>query len=239
MNKAVAIVTGASTSIGWALVAQLLDAKYQVVAQINENVGRLKGLGGSLEICRQDLGDERGAQLLIERVRDKYGRVDVLVNTIGPLLQKPLNKLSPLDWQTQIHFNLNLAFYLSHYALPDLIASKGHIINFAFSGVDQLKARNDSTAYCAAKAGLVVLTKSLASALAEHGVRVNAICPGLIEEDGMPSGVERELMAKEIPFGRPGLPSEVAEVLAWLVTTSPKYLTGALISVAGAWEYVG
>lgn len=93
-----------------------------------------------------------------------------------------------------------------------------------------------STAYGAAKAGIVVLTKALAVSLAPLGVRVNAICPGLIEA-GESAAPEREEMARQIPLGRPGKPHEIADVLTWLVTESPSYVTGALIPVAGAWEY--
>lgn len=93
-----------------------------------------------------------------------------------------------------------------------------------------------STGYCAAKAGIVILTKSLAASLASSEVRVNAICPGLIEE-GVTTELQRQEMAEQIPFGRPRRPNEIAEVVKWLVIDSPYYFNDALIQVAGAWEY--
>ncbi|HXW52813.1 MAG TPA: SDR family oxidoreductase [Myxococcota bacterium] len=241
MKREVVIVTGASTSIGSSLVAQLLGDGYKVVAQINQNLGDLvasaRKFPDQLDIVTQDLSDEARARELMEKTAAKHGRIDVLINTIGPMLHKPLTDVTPLDWREQVHFNLNLAFYLTFYAQQYLRASQeGHIVNFAFSGAEQLKGRVDSTAYCAAKAGLVVLTKSLASAMARFGIRVNALCPGLIEAND-PVDAERKEIAENLPLGRPGRPSEVSQVLSWLLTESPAYVTGALISVSGAWEY--
>ncbi len=93
-----------------------------------------------------------------------------------------------------------------------------------------------STGCCAAKAGIVILTKSLADSLAPSGVRINAICPGLIEVDAT-TEKERQEMANQIPFGRHGRPGEMAEVVRWLGIESSPYLTGAIIPVACAWEY--
>lgn len=239
MKNKIAVVTGASTPLGSAIVEKLLLAEYDVIAHINEKRGDLVNLldgQNSLDLVRQDLSDESGARHFIDQIGKRCSHIDVLVNTIGPMVQKDIWELTPKEWQSQIHFNLNLVFYLSYYAKTCLSKDSGHIINFAFSGAEYLKARMDSTAYCAAKAGVVVLTKSLASAFARLGVRVNAISPGLIEA-GEPVTDERRQMAHAIPLGRPGLPSEVAEVLLWLVTKSPKYLTGSIVSVAGGWEY--
>jgi len=144
--------------------------------------------------------------------------------------------LTPTEWEQQIHFNLNLNFHLSYFLKDQLIQSKGQIINFGYAGVEGLRAHLDAAPYGAAKAGLVVLTKTLASWLAPHGVRVNAISPGLIEEAAA-EGSEREAMAAAIPLGRKGSPQEVAELLVWILTESPSYLTGSVLPMAGAWEF--
>lgn len=239
MQKRIAIVTGASSDIGLAIVMHLLEAEYQVIAQVNKNRQKIESLAHQfpdLAIVQSDLSSSALAQSFIENHVHSSG-VDVLINTIGPLLHKDLAELHPVEWENQIHLNLNLAFYLSYYAKKYLIESKGHIVNFTFAGAELLKARVETTAYCAAKAGLVVLTKSLAHIFAKSHVRVNAVAPGLVD-DGVPLDGLRYKIAQEIPFGRQGTSSEIVEVVNWLLCKSPKYLTGALIPVAGAWEYL-
>ena len=173
---------------------------------------------------------------MIDTVVRQFNTIDVLVNTIGPFYYKDILEVTPDDWAKDITMNLHIAFNVTYFARKHICASRGHIINFAFSGANNLKAWRMSAGYCAAKAGIVVFTKSLASSLASLGVRVNAICPNLIEA-GTITGQELQEMASQIPFGKPGRPDEIAKVVKWLVTESPSYLTGALIPVSGAWEY--
>ena len=237
--KKVALVTGANSDIGAAIVETLLASEYLVYAHVNLKKNNLMKMGSNsgLRLIQQDLRQSAQARLLIEKVIEETSRLDVVVNTIGPFLTKELSELTLEEWDEQVHFNLNLPFYISHFAKDALIHSKGHIINFTFAGVEFLKSRIDSTAYCASKAGLVVLTKSLASFFAPFGVRVNAISPGLIEDGGTTSEV-REKMKTEIPYGRVGTPMEIADVVRWVLIQSPQYLTGASIPVSGGWEYI-
>lgn len=239
MEKHVAIVTGASSDIGLAIVQGLLEAEYRVIAQAHsttEKLGLLSQKFLDLTVIKWDLSTSDAAQDFIKSI-ESTSQIHVLINTIGPLLHKELSELTPKEWADQIHLNLNLAYYLSYYAKHRLIESQGHIVNFTFAGVELLKARVEATPYCAAKAGLVILTKSLAHIFASAGVRVNAISPGLVESSPV-LDESRKKMAEEIPFGRPGTPLEIVDLLKWLLTKSPKYLTGALIPLAGAWEYL-
>jgi 3-oxoacyl-[acyl-carrier protein] reductase len=233
------LITGASSDIGVALVRDLLEAEYSVYAQVNSNSESLKEFKSNahLKIIPHDLSSARQAEKLIQKVVGESKGLDVLINTIGPFLHKNLDKVTPQEWDEQIHFNLNLPYYMTTFAKEYLIQSKGHVINFTFAGVESPKAWVDSTAFCAAKIGLAVLTKSWASLLAPHQVRVNAISPGLIEVSSAPTD-ERKKMSDQIPYGRPGTPMEVSQVLIWLLKSSPAYLTGALIPIAGGWEYL-
>ncbi|MGR9052718.1 MAG: SDR family NAD(P)-dependent oxidoreductase, partial [Gammaproteobacteria bacterium] len=122
------------------------------------------------------------------------------------------------------------------YALPALIKNQGHIVNFAFAGVENIKARPKSAGYSAAKSGVVALTKSLAVALAAHKVRVNVVCPGLVDDDDI-GAEERREMAAQIPYGRPVYPREIGDTVAWLLWQSPETMTGSLVTVSGGWEY--
>lgn len=238
-----ALITGASSDIGHAIAKALAASGYHLAVHCHHNVTAIQAIhteaakvGVQAECFRYDLTEATGAEALVNSALKTFGRLDVLVNTIGPFYFKDIGEVTPAEWAEAIQLNLHVAFNVTYFAKPHLCSSQGHIINFAFSGVEHLKAWPRSTAYGAAKAGIVVLTKALAGSLAPRGVRVNAICPGLIEV-GESSAPEREEMARQIPLGRPGKPDEIADVLTWLVTESPSYVTGALIPVAGAWEY--
>src|SRR4051812_33346455 len=99
-------------------------------------------------------------QALIQQVVGESNRLDALINTIGPFQHKSLCEVTPEEWDRQIHFNLNLPFYMIHFAKKYLIQNQGHVVNFTFAGAEAQKAWVDSTAFCSAKVGLVVLTKS-------------------------------------------------------------------------------
>jgi NAD(P)-dependent dehydrogenase (short-subunit alcohol dehydrogenase family) len=239
MRPKIALITGASSEIGSVLVKTLLEAGVKVFAQIHQNKTLLRPLEDSplLQIIPQDLSRIEQAEELVQKVVQTAGGLDFLINTIGPFEPVALPELHPAQWQQQLHSNLNITYNVSYFATAALIQSQGHIVNFSFAGADILKARPESAPYSIAKAGIVVLTKSLAAALAKHGVRVNAIAPGLIEA-GEVSSAERQKLADQVPMGRPGKPLEVAQLLKWILLESPQYMSGAVIPVAGAWEYL-
>lgn len=243
MKTKTALITGASSDIGQAVTASLAASGFNIaahyhknleVAQIIEDVAKKSGVDVGL-FC-YDLNQPRQAKEMVDAVVRQFNCIDVLVNTIGPFYYRDILEVTPEEWSESINMNLHIPFNVTYFAREQICASRGHIINFAFSGVENLKAWRMSTGYCTAKAGIVILTKSFAVSLASFGVRVNAICPGLIEI-GTTTEQERQEMADQIPLGRPGRPEEIADVVRWLVIESPSYLTGALISVAGAWEY--
>jgi len=243
MNTKTALITGASSDIGQSVSTTLAASGFNIAAHYHSNLAATQVIEKEAERCGvavdlfcYDLIHPKQVEELVNAVIKRFGTIDVLVNTIGPFYYQDILEVTPDEWSETIHMNLHIAFNVTYFAREYLCASKGHIINFAFSGVENLKAWSMSTAYCVAKAGIVVLTKSLAASLAPLGVRVNAICPGLIEV-GAISEKERQEMCKQIPFGRPGTPTEIANVVKWIVTESPSYLTGILIPVAGAWEY--
>ena len=192
--------------------------------------------GVYVQRLRYDLREPQQAQSLVDEVISSTQHLDVLVNTIGPFFSGDLLSFTPGEWAQALEMNLNVTFNVTYFARDYLCRSQGHIVNFGFSGVENLKAWPSSTGYCAAKAGVIVLTKSLAVALAPFKVQVNAICPGLVFE-GLTSDPARIKLEQQIPFGRPAQPHEIAALVKWLVSESPDYLTGSVIPIAGAWEY--
>lgn len=196
---------------------------------------QLSELGVHARSFRGDLCDDRVASAMISETVSAFNSLDVVINNLGPFASRDILETTPVDWRSDLDTNLNSAFYTIFHAKEHLIRSKGHVINFAFAGVEHLRSREKCGGYCVAKTGLAVLTRSLASRLAGQEVRVNAVCPGYID-DGVSEG-ERERASKMIPAGRLGSVQDLVEVVRWLLEESPSYLTGALIPVAGAWSY--
>ena len=193
-----------------------------------------KGITNRLFQC--DLTDPEQAKRLIHDTLEHFGAIDALINIVGPYVHKDILEVAPQEWMADIDLNLHTCFYTCHYALDALRQSQGQIVNFAFSGVENNKAWPMSTAYCAAKTGVVALSKSLAVALAPEKVRVNVICLGLVDDEDI-AMEERHQMARQIPYGRPVQPDEIGQTVNWLIWDSPETMTGALLSVSGGWEY--
>lgn len=116
--------------------------------------------GVQVKLLPCDLMNEEGARSIVKETVEAFGRLDVLVNTIGPCVYQDLLEVTPADWKQMIDINLNSVFNMIYHAKDHVVRSKWHIVTFGYSGVDLLKARSSSTAYCAAKAGLVILTRT-------------------------------------------------------------------------------
>jgi NAD(P)-dependent dehydrogenase (short-subunit alcohol dehydrogenase family) len=237
------LITGSNSDIGIAVAKALSDRPLQLALQYYSNQVKASELQAWLNeknvpsrLFQCDLTEPKQAESLIAQSLEAFGSIDVLINIVGPFVYKNILEVTPEEWFADINLNLHTCFNTSYYAMNELRRNHGQIINFAFSGVENIKARSMSAGYCAAKTGVAVLTKSLAAALAPHKVRVNAICPGLVEEGNI-SAEERQQMADQIPYGRPVHPDEIGKTTAWLIWNSPESMTGSLITVAGAWEY--
>ena len=184
-------------------------------------------------IC--DISVEVQVQEMMERVIDKFERIDVLVNNAGKAIQGKITELSSEDWESAIDVNLNGTFYVCQAAMPHLIATKGNIINV--SSLSGIGGDWNMAAYNAAKAGISNLTRTLALDHGADGVRVNAVNPSVTKTD-MTSTIQDDSSKTDkfldrCPLGRLAAPEEVAAVITFLASDDASMITGVNLPVDG------
>jgi NAD(P)-dependent dehydrogenase (short-subunit alcohol dehydrogenase family) len=241
-NGRVAIITAAADGIGQSTAAAFAAAGYRLVlVDINESSLRATaadlGLSGDeVEVRTTDVTDEQQVNDLVAAVMSRFGRIDVLVNVVGGSRPgKTAIELTLDEWQQLLALNLTSTFLTCKAVLPHMqAAGSGHIVNVS-SGAG-LRGMHANPGYCAAKAGVVALTRALAIDHMPHGVRVNCVAPGPIRTPLM----RRNRTPDEIAAmgglslsGRIGEPGEIASAILWLASDASSYVVGQCIEVDG------
>jgi 3-oxoacyl-[acyl-carrier protein] reductase len=229
----VSLVTGAGSGIGRAIAEKLAREGERVVvndleqASAEEVVAGIEESGGEATSAPGDVSDPEDVGRMVERAREAFGPIEVLVNNAGYGQQKPFVELTVEDFDRMIGVHLRGAFLCTSAVLPEMLAAgRGVIVNIA-SQLGQIGGVELSH-YSAAKAGIIGLTKSLAREVSAQGVRVNAVAPGPINTElvlGL-SGEWRRNKAAELPLGRFGEPWEVAETVAFLASEGAALYVG-------------
>jgi NAD(P)-dependent dehydrogenase (short-subunit alcohol dehydrogenase family) len=186
-----------------------------------------------------DVTKETDVARLVDTVLKSFGRLDILVNNAGGIAERgPVLGMSEDGFRKTLDINVTSAFLCSRQALPELIRSKGNIVNIA--SLAGLRGAPNNAAYGAAKGAMVILTKDMAVDYASQGVRVNAVCPAYIETDlnremldGLKKTGEYEALVKMHLLGRLGEPDDVAYATVYLASDEAKWLTGVTLGVDG------
>ncbi len=240
-----AIVTGGSLGIGAAIARELARQGADVAinyrkhdAEARQVVADIESMGRRGLAVQADVASFADAEQMVAQVRETLGGLDILVNNAGINRDSVIWKMSPEQWDQVIDINLKGYFNYCRAAVGGLREQKsGKIINV--TSINGLRGKFGQTNYCASKAGIIGLTKSLARELGRSSVNVNAVAPGLIETDMMKDAPEKVLEAAlaEIVLGRLGQPEEVASVTAFLCSEAARHITGQVIQVDGG-QYI-
>jgi 3-oxoacyl-[acyl-carrier protein] reductase len=236
----VAIVTGGSRGIGLAIARSLAEDGASVVvsgrdaARLDAAVKELEALGVPALAVLADAGKRGDVDRLIEVTRERFGRIDVVVNNAGITRDQLLVRMKDDDWDQVIDTNLRGVFLMTRAAAKVMMRQRsGRIIGIASTAGAMGNAGQVN--YSAAKAGVIGLTKAAARELAHWNILVNAVAPGLIETDmtaAIPAEA-REAMLQQVPLKRIGQSREVAEVVRFLAGDGASYITGQTIHVNG------
>ncbi len=238
----VALITGGARGIGRTVALDLAERHWAVAVcyrnserEAVETARAITERGAKALAIRCDVADPTAAGQLVRQVEQTWGRLDVLINGAGPYHRINLFEETPAGWLDMFNNNLHPIFYLAQAAVPGMTTRQyGRIISFSMANADQMIAQPDITAHYIAKAGVLILTRTLAKLLAPHGITANAISPGFINSGSAPAA-ELAAMVKRIPAGYVGEMSDVVGVVRYLLSDEARYVNGTNIHVSGGW----
>lgn len=241
----VAIITGSSSGVGAELAIKLAGLGASVVvnyansrAGAEETAATIEKAGGKAVICQADVSDESQCQALVRAAVDSFGRLDILVNNAGTttyVQHSELDMLSDEIWQDTMGTNLMGPFYMTRAAVPELRRQGGGEVVMT-SSIASMTTYGSSMAYCASKAALNSMTRCLAKAIGGDNIRVNAICPGLIDgrwaQQGWGDAWEdvKAMATAQAPLSAVATPGDVADSILSVITGSD-LMTGQLITL--------
>jgi 3-oxoacyl-[acyl-carrier protein] reductase len=237
MEDKIALVTGSSRGIGRDVAFRLAETVDGVAVHYFSRresalgvVETIKQKGKRSAAFRADLSSEKSVNLLIQRVQDRFGHLDILINNFGPILVRPWKKVTAKEWERVYRNNLLSALFCMRAVLPGMRRRRwGRIVNLGYSRVEQLTAFTTITPYAIAKTGLLLLTKTVAKTEAPLGITVNMVSPGLMEGGVLPKD-------DQVPVGRLGKYDDVSSALLFLVSEDASFVTGTNLIVAGGWK---
>lgn len=246
LKNKVGVITGAGSGIGRATALLFAREGAHIVAvdcneqQAHQTQSLIDSEGGKCEVLTVDVSQEQQVADAIAKVIKTWGRLDILFNNAGISILKPVTETTEAEWDKLFNINLKGVFFGCKHAIPQMAQQgSGVIINTASELA--IVAQPQYGAYCATKAGVLALTRTLALEWAAKGIRINAVCPGPIqtpllqaEFDLATDPVAEEMLAiGSIPAGRLGTPEEIARVVLFLASEDAQFVHGAAIVADG------
>lgn len=239
----VAVVTGATRGLGKAMAIALAEAGADIALIQRTETDRstkeeVEALGRRCEIVLCDLADIQQVKQVMEKVEEKFGKIDILVNNGGIQRRSPAVDFSEEDWDAVLDVNLKSVFILCQQAGKRMVKQgRGKIINIA--SLLSFQGGITVPAYAAAKGGVAQLTKALANEWAAHGVNVNALAPGYMDtemNDGLKQNETRSRQILErIPAARWGKPEDMKGAVIFLASPASDYIHGQVLAIDGGW----
>ena len=243
-----ALVTGAGGGIGRAIALRLAREGCPVgvldrdAAAAEATAALIRDTGGQAASAAGNVARRDEVAAAVAALEAALGPTDILVNNAGILRTAPFLEMADADWHDVFAVNVDGTFHACQAVLPGMVARRrGTVVNMAsWTGK---KGVPNHAAYSASKFAVIGLTQSIAGEMAAHGIRVNAVCPGIIVDTQMRSDAEVaneaqglpdvHTRARAVPLGRPGVPDEIAGVVAFLASNEARYMTGQAVNVTG------
>ncbi len=235
----VALVTGSGRGIGKAIAEKLAECGATVIINDIEEESSaaakaISSAGKKASFIKANVSIAGEVNQLIDQIAAVYGRIDILVNNAGITRDALALRMSDEDWDSVMSVNLKSVFLCTRAALKYMIKQRwGRIINI--SSISGIVGNVGQVNYCAAKAGIIGITRTVSKEMASRHITVNAVAPGFIETDmthKIPDKIKEEF-AKRIPAGYIGTPGDVAEAVAFLASDGARYITGQVLCVDG------
>lgn len=243
LKNRVALVTGGSRGIGKGIAIRLAREGARVAIAYRSNkaaaqnaLRQLQAAGADCFAVETDIADAARTESLVQTILDRCSRLDILVNNVGNFRWGVLAETSLEDWQDILTSNLLTVLYVTRAALVPMRRQRwGRIINLGAVGAERAFGQAKISAYAAAKAAVVALSRSLAIEEAKNGVTVNVVNPSNIDEKELTLSEARRIRDARFPIGRPPTAEDVAAAVAFFAAEGADYITGQVLNVSGGW----